>query len=107
MRGYNKSGTFPSVFCILKPLKNYDIGYYLYLMKASKNMSGIWQLPNICLVICIYFIIQYCLYPWQWIGTEKKTGKSEICSCIRCFKKLLEEENSVLTENWGRGYSYS
>lgn len=65
MRAYNRSGTLPTVLCIVKPLKNYDTGYYLYLMKASKNMSGIWQLPNICLVICIYFITQYCLYPWQ------------------------------------------
>lgn len=65
MRAYNILATHPSVFCILKPLKNYETGYYLHLMKTPRNTSGVWQLPNIYLVICVYFITQYCLHLWQ------------------------------------------
>lgn len=39
MRAYNLSATLPSVFWILKPLKNYDTGYSLDLMKTPKYMS--------------------------------------------------------------------
>lgn len=65
MRVYNMLATYPSIFCILKPLKNYETDYNLHLMKTPRNRSGVWQLPNIYLVICIYFITQYRLHLWQ------------------------------------------
>lgn len=62
-------------------------GYCLHLMKAPRNM---WLLPNIFLVISICFITQYCLHPWQWIGTKKKKNLESVHlldASKNCWKK--------------------
>lgn len=60
MRAYNISATLPSIFCILKPLKNYDTGYYLHLLKTPRN---VWYLAVVSYMFGNIHLFHYSILP--------------------------------------------